>query len=69
MRIKREGNDEWLLVDRKERKQFLVRAEEDGLNVYDEDDPARFAQFTSSGLKNIKALIAGWRAGWASRSR
>ena len=36
---------------------FLVRKEPDGLNVYEEEQPARIAQFVSSGMKNLKADI------------
>ena len=36
---------------------FLVRKETDGLNVYEEEEPARIAQFVSSGLKNVKEEI------------
>ena len=36
---------------------FLVRKEDDGLNVYEEELPARMAQFVSSGIKNVKKDI------------
>ena len=36
---------------------FLVRKEADGLNVYEEREPARIAQFVSSGMKNLKGDI------------
>jgi len=61
--VPREGNDEWLIIDPPGRRMFLVRKEQDGLNVYEEDEPARFAQFTSSGLKNVSgelALLVPW---------
>jgi hypothetical protein len=53
----RPGNDEWLVVDVDQELMFLVRKEVDGLNVYEEDLPARLAQFVSSGLKNVKKEI------------
>ena len=53
---RREGNDEWLVIDASAAgAMFLVRKESDGLNVYEEEQPARIAQFISSGLKNLKA--------------
>jgi hypothetical protein len=55
--VRRDGNDEWLVIDPESRRMFLVRKETDGLNVYDEDPPARIAQFGSSGLKNAKDII------------
>ncbi len=52
-------SQEWLVIDPPPvRRLFLVRAEPDGLHVYEENEPARLAQFTSSGLKNIKKEIA-----------
>ncbi len=59
----REGNPEWSILDAENHKVYIVRQETGGvniagLNVYEEQGPARIAQFTSSGLKNIKALIA-----------
>jgi hypothetical protein len=52
-------SQEWLVIDPPPaRRLFLVRAEPDGLHVYEENEPARMAQFTSSGLKNIKKEIA-----------
>lgn len=55
----RPGNEEWLVIDPPPaRKMFLVRAEAGGLHAYEEEEPARLAQFTSSGLKNIKGDIA-----------
>ena len=36
---------------------LLVRKEVDGLNVYEEEQPARIAQFVSSGMKNLKGDI------------
>jgi hypothetical protein len=56
--VPREGNDEWLVIDPEKRQMFLVRKEPDGLNVFEEDEPARFAQFTSSGLKNVSGELA-----------
>jgi hypothetical protein len=56
--VPRAGNAEWLVIDPPGRKMFLVRKESDGLNVFEEDEPARFAQFTSSGLKNIASELA-----------
>jgi hypothetical protein len=53
----RPGNDEWLVVDVDLELMFLVRKEVDGLNVYEEELPARLAQFVSSGLKNVKKEI------------
>ena len=53
----RKGNDEWIVADVRTKQMFLVRKEKDGLNVYQEDEPARMAQFVSSGLKNIKGDI------------
>lgn len=53
----REGNDEWQILDPEEQKVFLVRKEETGLVVYLESGPARLAQFTSSGIKNVIGLI------------
>jgi hypothetical protein len=53
----RPGNDEWLVVDVDQELMFLVRKETDGLNVYEEELPARLAQFVSSGLKNVKKDI------------
>jgi hypothetical protein len=53
----REGNDEWLVTDVPARKMFLVRKETDGLNVYEDAEPARLAQFVSSGFKNLKGDI------------
>jgi hypothetical protein len=53
----RPGNDEWLVVDVDSELMFLVRKEVDGLNVYEEELPARLAQFVSSGLKNVKKEI------------
>jgi hypothetical protein len=53
----REGNDEWLVVDVPAERMFLLRNERDGLNVYEEEQPARIAQFVSSGMKNLKADI------------
>jgi hypothetical protein len=55
--VRRDGNDEWVVIDPGSRKMFLVRKESDGLNVYEEDPPARIAQFGSSGLKNAKDII------------
>jgi hypothetical protein len=54
----REGNSEWLVSDVRTEQMFLVRKENDGLNVYEEGEPARIAQFVSSGIKNIKGDIA-----------
>ena len=52
-------SNEWLVIDPPPaRRLFLVRQESDGLHVYEENPPARMAQFTSSGMKNIKAQIA-----------
>jgi len=53
----RKDNGEWLVVDVRTEQMFLVRKENDGLNVYAEEEPARIAQFVSSGLKNVKADI------------
>jgi hypothetical protein len=53
----RPGNGEWLVVDVDSELMFLVRKEVDGLNVYEEELPARLAQFVSSGLKNVKKEI------------
>jgi hypothetical protein len=53
----RENNDEWLVIDPGNRQMFLIRKEDDGLNVYEEEEPARIAQFTSSGVKNVPANI------------
>jgi hypothetical protein len=53
----RKGNDEWLVVDGRTKQMFVVRKETDGLNVYEEENPARIAQFVSSGIKNIKGDI------------
>jgi len=55
--VRRDGNDEWLVIDPESRRMFLVRKESDGLNVYEEEEPARIAQFGSSGLKNAKDII------------
>ena len=58
--VPRPGNEEWLVVDPPPaRRMFLVRAEADGIHVYEEEEPAQIAQFVSSGLKNVKAMIAG----------
>ena len=54
----REDNGEWSIVDTESRKAFLVRDEEDRLDVFEEIGPARIAQFVSSGIKNAKDLIA-----------
>ncbi len=54
----RPGNAEWLVIDPAGRKTYLVRKEAAGLNVFEEQGPARVAQFVSSGMKNVKALIA-----------
>jgi len=54
----RDGNGEWSLTDPEGRKVYLVRSEQSGLNVFEEEGPARIAQFVSSGLKNAKGLIA-----------
>ena len=52
-------SQEWLVIDPPPaRRLFLVRAEPDGLHVYEENEPARLAQFTSSGMKNVKKEIA-----------
>ena len=52
-------SQEWLVIDPPPaRKMFLVRLETDGLHVYEENEPARLAQFTSSGMKNVKKEIA-----------
>ncbi len=56
--VLREDNDEWLIIDPQNRKTFLVRKETAGLNVFEEEGPARVAQFVSSGMKNIKGDIA-----------
>jgi hypothetical protein len=53
----RAGNDEWIVADFQTEQMFLVRKENDGLNVYEEELPARVAQFVSSGLKNVKGDI------------
>jgi hypothetical protein len=53
----REGNAEWIVSDLRTEQMFLVRKENDGLNVYEEGEPARIAQFISSGLKNVKGDI------------
>jgi hypothetical protein len=53
----RPGNDEWVVVDVDSELMFLVRKEVDGLNVYEEELPARLAQFVSSGVKNVKKEI------------
>ena len=53
----RENNDEWLVIDTDNRTMFLIRKEDDGLNVYEEEPPARIAQFTSSGLKNVPSDV------------
>lgn len=61
--VPREGNGEWLVIDPPGRKMFLVRKEPDGLKAFEEEEPARFAQFTSSGLKNVSgqlALLVPW---------
>ena len=65
----REGNDEWLVVDVRTEHMFLVRKETDGLNVYEEDEPARIAQFVSSGLKNAKDTSSTSAGSSASRFR
>ena len=52
-------SQEWLVIDPPPaRRAFLVRQEPDGLHVYEENQPARMAQFTSSGMKNVKKEIA-----------
>lgn len=52
-------SDEWLVIDPPPaRRLFLIRQEPTGLHVYEENEPARLAQFTSSGMKNIKREIA-----------
>ena len=53
----RESNDEWLVTDVRTEQMFLVRKESDGLNVYEDAEPARIAQFVSSGMKNLKGDI------------
>jgi hypothetical protein len=55
--VRRDGNEEWLVIDPESRLMFLVSKESDGLNVYEEEAPARIAQFGSSGLKNAKDII------------
>jgi hypothetical protein len=59
--------EEWLVVDPEARVMAMVRDEEDGLTVYDDLSPARIAQFTSSGLKNVVEQIgvAAPRVGFA----
>ena len=37
-----EGNDEWIVADVRTEQMFLVRKENDGLNVYEEEEPARY---------------------------
>ncbi len=59
----REDNGEWSIVDPTAKKTFLVRDEEDRLDVFEEAGPARVAQFVSSGIKNAKDLIATLGAG------
>ena len=54
----REDNGEWSIVDPTAKKAFLVRDEEDRLDVFEEAGPARVAQFVSSGIKNAKDMIA-----------
>lgn len=65
--VPRPGNEEWFVVDPDARAAAMVRAEEDGLTVYEEVPPARIAQFTSSGLKNVfdKIVIHIPRLGFA----
>jgi hypothetical protein len=46
------------VTDLDNHKTYLVRKEAAGLNVFEEDGPARMAQFVSSGLKNVKDDIA-----------
>ena len=53
----RADSGEWSIVDPPGRRTFLVRDEGDRLEVFEEDGPARVAQFVSSGLKNAKDLI------------
>jgi hypothetical protein len=45
------------VIDPPTKQMFLVRKETDGLNVYEDAQPARIAQFVSSGMKNVKGLI------------
>jgi hypothetical protein len=53
----REGNNEWVIVDSVNKKTYFIRKETTGLNVFEENGPARVANFVSSGIKNAKDLI------------
>ena len=53
----RENNDEWLMFDPGNRQMFLIRKENDGLNVYEEEEPARSVKIVLKFPRMIRLKI------------